>query len=159
MRSPHRLRAALTSAAVLLAAATALVAAPPASASAPSDQQRVIGCEAPRCFGAISFNKRTGVAGIANDKDGRPKSIRLAQRACRAKSERTYGSPGQCTEAGSVQNGCMAVAFRVLGDEIVQWQTEFGHTKREAKSAAHAAVAGEGSRYFAAWLCTTRNYS
>ena len=154
------LRAALV-AAVVTAVTTGVLAAPSSSAAAPERaprQERAAGCHAPRCFGAISFNKRTGVAGISNDRDGRRKSIRLAQRNCRVKSERSFGSPGQCTAAGSVQDGCMAVAFRVEDEVITAWTTRFGHTRREAKRAARAAVAGPGDRYVAGWLCTTRDY-
>lgn len=148
----------IAAAAVVLTMGVLLVAPPASAGQVPAGRAAARGCHAPRCFGAISFNKRTGVAGLADDRDGRHKAIRLAQRSCRAKSERQFGSPAQCTAAGSVQNGCMAVAFRVQDDVIVEWTTKFGHTKREAKSAAHDAVAGPGDRYFAAWLCTTRSY-
>jgi hypothetical protein len=163
MSSATRARSLLVAVAAAVVAAVVAIGvvlvAPSASASPlPGDRAAARGCHTPRCFGAISFNKRTGIAGLSNDRDGRHKAIRLAQRNCRAKSERQFGSPGQCTAAGSVQNGCMAVAFRVQDDVIVEWTTKFGHTRREAKSAAHAAVAGPGDRYFAAWLCTTRSY-
>jgi len=155
------LRRAALVAAVVTAVTTGALSAPTSSAAAPDRaprQERAAGCHAPRCFGAISFNKRTGVAGLSNDRDGRRKAIRLAQRNCRVKSERHFGSPGQCTAAGSVQDGCMAVAFRVEDDVITAWITRFGYTRHEATSAARAAVAGPGDRYIAAWLCTTRDY-
>lgn len=168
MRSPRRQRLAAAVAAVaavasgLVGATSApAISAPAISAPAgasPGQHDRVGSCTTPRCFGAISFNKRTGVAGLANDKDGRPKSIRLAQRSCRAHSADQSGFPGQCVPAGSVQNGCMAVAFRVVDNAIVEWTTEFGHTKHEAVTAARASVAGPGDRY-AVWLCTTRHYA
>lgn len=156
----RRLRSALT-AAVVAALTSVLVAAPTSPAGAVDrapHPERAASCHAPRCFGAISFNTRTGVAGLSNERDGRRKAIRLAQRNCRAKSERTFGSPGQCTAAGSVQDGCMAVAFRVEDEVITAWTTRFGHTRHQAKAAARAAVAGPGDRYVPAWLCTTRDY-
>lgn len=161
MHPAGRLRSTLTAVAASVVTGAVLLVAPVAPGSATPtarDDDGRTGCVAPRCFGAISFNTRTGVAGVTNEKDGRPKAIRLAQRSCRHKSELGYGYPGQCTPAGSVQNGCMAVAFRVLDDAIVEWQPAFGHTKREAKSAARRSVAGEGDRYVAGWLCTTRHY-
>lgn len=135
----------------LLLALTATIT-PPASATAAR------GCAVPNCHGAISFNTRTGEAGIALDQAGQRKAVRLAHHKCRVRSERGHGYPGRCERAGTTTNGCMAVAFRVDpdSDEIVEWNTRYGDAPATTRRKARQSVAGPGRVYVGAWLCTSR---
>jgi hypothetical protein len=164
------IRAVLALAAALLLGGTMLATAPTASAKAEpattskaaaeraTNTERLVTCNwrQRRCFGAISFNTRTGEVGFANDKRTRTKAISVAQRSCKNRSEAGDGFPGQCQKAGWVRNGCLALAIRINGGELVEWRSAYAYSEAGAKRKARERVAGPGEVSIHYWLCTTR---
>jgi hypothetical protein len=163
------IRSALALVAAMLLGGTLLAAAPTASAKvAPSTaskpaaerttpSQRVSCAWRQRqCFGAISLNTRTGVVGYANDKRGKATAIRIAHNSCHTRSTAQGGSPGQCTKAGWVRNGCLAVAVRINNGAIVRWGSGYAYNRAPAQRKAKNKVRGPGRIKIQFWLCTTR---
>lgn len=160
------IRSALALATALLLGGVLLAAAPTASARATSsaergtDTARLASCNwrAHQCFGAISLNTRTGVVGFANDRRSRSKATSVAQRMCKARSVRHGGSPGQCTRAGWVRNGCLAVAIRIRHGSLVEWGSGFDYDPDQAQAKAKRKVRGLGRERVQYWICTTRSH-
>lgn len=164
------LRSALALAAALLLGGALIVTAPTASAkAAPStastpaaeratDAERLATCawRQRRCFGAISFNTRTGEVGFANDKRTKAKAISVAQRSCKARSEAGDGFPGQCVKAGWVRNGCLYLAIRINNGQLAEWGSAYSYGKAAAREKALDKVRGPGDERIHYWLCTTR---
>ncbi|WP_188111118.1 DUF4189 domain-containing protein [Nocardioides antri] len=176
MRSTAVTRSVLALAVTALLGVTLLAAAPTAAAATPSgasepaaeragDAERRASCawRRKRCFGAISLNTRTGQFGWANDRRRRTVAVSAAQRSCKTRSEREGGFPGQCRRVGFARNECMATAFRVNHEAIVEWASGYAYHAETrngvpgAKARARAKVRGPGEVRIAFWLCTTRS--
>ncbi len=160
------IRSTLALLAALLLGGTLLAAAPTASATTSEagferadETQRLASCNWRRgkCFGAISLNTRTGVVGFSNDKRSKSSAIRIGQSRCRTRSVAQGGYPGQCTKAGWVRNGCLAVAIRVRNGAIVEWGSGYAYNDGPAKQKAKQKVRGPGRVRIQFWLCTTRD--
>jgi hypothetical protein len=164
------IRSVLALAAALLLGGTLLAAAPnasakvaPSTASKPAAERtthtpRLASCpwRQRQCFGAISLNTRTGIVGYANDKRGKATAIRIAHNSCHTRSTADGGSPGQCTKAGWVRNGCLAVAIRINNGTLVEWGSGYAYNRAPAQHKAKNKVRGPGRIKIQFWLCTTR---
>ena len=164
------IRSALALVAAMLLGGTLLAAAPtasakvaPSTASGPAAErtthsQRLVSCawRQRHCFGAISLNTRTGVVGYANDTRTKATAIRIAHNRCHTRSTADGGFPRQCTKAGWVRNGCLAVALRIRNGAIVEWGSGFAYNRAPAQQKAKNKVRGPGRIKIQFWLCTTR---
>lgn len=164
MRTTTSGRAALALIAAAALSLTLLTAPTLAAPAAPADRQvadrslRVAACW-PGCWGAISFNTRTGVSGGKNDVGGKDAAIRKALTRCRSKPANQL-APAACVSPRRhdlyVKNACIEVWYRERNGRVVEWAKGRHFYQARARRVAKRQLDGPGEIKRSAWLCTTR---
>ncbi|WP_183094805.1 hypothetical protein [Nocardioides stalactiti] len=169
MRTASILRLLLALAAALLLGGT-LLAAPATSAApvAPAEKvtttqlaARAPGC-LPRCWGAISFNTQTLRGGWTQKGDWATKAgaMSSALSHCRNRPPNA-GHRTACQAPGQrevvVQNGCVAVAWRVRNERLVEWAKGKAYGPKGAQREARRIVDGRGT-ISSGYYCTPRRF-
>lgn len=164
MRSALFVRAALAAAAAVLLSGTLLTA--PAT-SITSDRAttevsaRAPGC-LPRCWTAISFNPQTHRSGWTQKFNWGTKAgaMSSALRHCRQRPVNA-GHARACVPPGKrdsvVQNGCVAVAWRIRSDRVVQWTVGRAYGPKKAQRLARRKLDGRGT-YDSGYSCSPRRF-
>ena len=165
MRSALFVRALLAVAAAFLLGGTLLAAAP--STAITSDKTtaqvsaRAPGC-LPRCWVAISFNPVTRRSGWTQKSNWGTKAgaMSSALRHCRNRPVNA-GFARHCVPPSKrdtvVQNGCVAVAWRVRSDRLVQWTVGRAYGPKKAQRLARRKLDGPGS-YHSGYACSPRRF-
>lgn len=167
MRPATLARVLLSLTAALLIGLPALTATPAASAaSAPAADTRVRLAPpppcAPRCWTAISFNPRAKIWGWTSKEGvgGKRLAMQKAQARCKARTKQeTSAPPSACQWPGKrkvfAYNSCVAVAWRVRGERVVEWAKGNARDSITAERRARRAVRGAG-QVTAKFACTFR---
>lgn len=152
MRSALFVRAFLALAAAFVLGGT-LFAAPATSTTADAAPTQVTlrapGC-IPRCWTAVSFNTRTLRGGWTQNGDWGTKTgaMSSALRHCRVRPVNA-GHREACVPPGNrdlyAQNGCVAVAWRVRNDRLVEWNKGKAFGPKAAMREARRKVDGRGT--------------
>jgi hypothetical protein len=164
LRSALFVRAAIAVAAVFLLGGS-LLAAPATSIT--SDRvktdvsARAPGC-IPRCWAALSFNVQTQRSGwTQSGKWGTKKeAMSSALRHCRNRPVNA-GFARRCVPPAKrdtfVQNGCVAVAWRIRGGNLVQWTVARAYGPKKAQRKARQKLDGRGT-YHSGYNCSPRRF-
>jgi hypothetical protein len=164
LRSALFVRAVLAVAAAFLLSGT-LLSAPATSAT--SDQVMTqVSARAPRCipkcWAAISFNPETLRSGWTQKLHWGTKkdAMNSALRHCRRRPVNA-GHARACVPPSRrdsvAQNGCVAVAWLLRRDRLVQWTVARAYGPKKAQRKARAKLDGRGERY-SGYNCSPRRF-
>ena len=136
-----------------LVAASSSSATPVADAAATSvaakTSDRAAGCRRV-CYGSISINTKSGYWAYATNYSSKSRAINAAKERCTNASD----GVGVCRKAVWARNACMAVAYRVQGGSLVEWQGRWDNRLKAAKNKAKNAVRGPGKEKLWGSACT-----
>ncbi|MEZ0581121.1 hypothetical protein [Nocardioides sp. MH1] len=164
LRSTLLVRAALTMAAALLLGGTLLAA--PTTAAAPDRAatvaSRAPGC-VPHCWVAISFNPETLRSGWTQNGNWGTKAGASSSALNHCKNRPVNaGHARACVKPSARgaynQNGCVAVAWRVRNEQLVEWAKGLGDGPKSAMRHARRAVDGRGV-INAGYACAPRKFN
>jgi hypothetical protein len=122
---------------------------------------RAPGC-LPNCWTAISFNPETRRGGWTqkNQWGSKANAMQSAYQHCRTRPVNA-GHARACVRPGNrdvyVKNGCVAVAWLVRNDRLIQWTVGKAYGPLKAKRIAKRKLDGAGTRV-AGYSCSPRRF-
>lgn len=165
MRSALFIRAVLALTAAFVLGGT-LLAAPAHTAPAPERAVTELSARAPaclpRCWVSVSFNTETRRGGWTQSNNwGSKKGAMLsAQNHCRSRDVNA-GHRDACVWPAKRrifnQNGCVAVAWRVRNDRLVQWTVGRAYGPKKSMKLAKRKLDGQGTRH-AGYACSPARF-